>query len=283
MSATGLYRAIRVAWINPTVADLSYTEIWASQTNDRATATRKAVPASVSGTSQFWLHENLTPGAVWYYWIRSGDTSSNLSGFLPSSATAGWTATVITTIVSTDLPAASETVSGVLEIATQAETDAGTDDQRALTPLKAKFNAALVPTTRTVTTNPPLTGGGDLSTNRTFDITLATETADGSIELATQAETNTGTDDARAVTPLKLKTNLTTPPALGATTPNTVKGTTVTATTAFELPIYTVAGVPLATTGWLIYVSNEVGGAVPAFSDGTNWRRVTDRAIIASA
>jgi hypothetical protein len=30
----------------------------------------------------------------------------------------------------------------------------------------------------------------------------------------------------------------------------------------------------------LIYVSDEVGGAVPAFSDGTNWRRVTDRAIV---
>ena len=32
--------------------------------------------------------------------------------------------------------------------------------------------------------------------------------------------------------------------------------------------------------GQLIYVTNEVGGAVPAFSDGTNWRRVTDRAIV---
>ena len=30
----------------------------------------------------------------------------------------------------------------------------------------------------------------------------------------------------------------------------------------------------------MIYVSNESGGAVIAFSDGTNWRRVTDRAVI---
>jgi hypothetical protein len=29
-----------------------------------------------------------------------------------------------------------------------------------------------------------------------------------------------------------------------------------------------------------VYCSNESGGAVPAFSDGTNWRRVTDRAIV---
>lgn len=32
--------------------------------------------------------------------------------------------------------------------------------------------------------------------------------------------------------------------------------------------------------GGMIYVSNETGGAVPAFSDGTNFRRVTDRAIV---
>lgn len=30
----------------------------------------------------------------------------------------------------------------------------------------------------------------------------------------------------------------------------------------------------------LIFVSDEAGGAVPAFTDGVNWRRVTDRAIV---
>ena len=44
---------------------------------------------------------------------------------------------------------------------------------------------------------------------------------------------------------------------------------------------YTVAGVPTAIAGGVIYVSDETGGAVLAFSDGTNWRRVTDRAIVA--
>lgn len=46
---------------------------------------------------------------------------------------------------------------------------------------------------------------------------------------------------------------------------------------------YTVAGVPSAATagaGAIIYVSNESGGAVLAFSDAANWRRVTDRAVI---
>ncbi len=45
---------------------------------------------------------------------------------------------------------------------------------------------------------------------------------------------------------------------------------------------YTVAGVPAATAaGQLIYVSNEAGGATIAFSDGTSWRRMADRAVIA--
>jgi hypothetical protein len=48
-------------------------------------------------------------------------------------------------------------------------------------------------------------------------------------------------------------------------------------------PAFTVSTVPSASTsgaGSQIYVSNETGGAVLAFSDGTNWRRVTDRVII---
>lgn len=48
------------------------------------------------------------------------------------------------------------------------------------------------------------------------------------------------------------------------------------------LDSYTVAALPDATTqtGAMIFVSDETGGAVPAFSDGTNWRRVTDRAVV---
>ena len=44
---------------------------------------------------------------------------------------------------------------------------------------------------------------------------------------------------------------------------------------------YTVATLPAATTeAGLIYVSDESGGPVLAFSDGSNWRRVTDRAVV---
>lgn len=52
------------------------------------------------------------------------------------------------------------------------------------------------------------------------------------------------------------------------------------------LPVFTVAQltgteVPASSRpDGLVMVSDETGGKVPAFSDGTNWRRVTDRAII---
>lgn len=51
---------------------------------------------------------------------------------------------------------------------------------------------------------------------------------------------------------------------------------------ALRLPSFTVATLPDAARferRW-VYVSDETGGAVPAFSDGTNWRRCTDRAIV---
>jgi hypothetical protein len=50
---------------------------------------------------------------------------------------------------------------------------------------------------------------------------------------------------------------------------------------AVPLPKYTVATLPPASEfeGAVVYASDETGGAVPVFSDGTNWRRSTDRVI----
>jgi len=54
------------------------------------------------------------------------------------------------------------------------------------------------------------------------------------------------------------------------------------ATELVKAQSYTVAGLPSASVGagTMVFVSNESGGAVVAFSDGTNWRRVTDRVIV---
>jgi len=49
------------------------------------------------------------------------------------------------------------------------------------------------------------------------------------------------------------------------------------------LDTYTVANLPAVpdvTAPGLIFVSDETGGSIPAFSDGSNWRRVSDRSIV---
>lgn len=48
-----------------------------------------------------------------------------------------------------------------------------------------------------------------------------------------------------------------------------------------RVPVVTVAELPSVTpAGRLVVVSNEAGGSVLAFTDGTNWRRSTDRAVV---
>jgi hypothetical protein len=73
---------------------------------------------------------------------------------------------------------ASESTAGIAELATQGETNTGSDDTRIVTPLKLKT----------------------LLDNR-----AATESIIGLAELATQIEADAGTDDTKIVTPLKLK------------------------------------------------------------------------------
>jgi hypothetical protein len=58
----------------------------------------------------------------------------------------------------------------------------------------------------------------------------ASETLAGDVELATQAEVNTGTDTTRSLTPATLKSQLTTPNPIGATTPSTGAFTTLSGT-----------------------------------------------------
>lgn len=74
-----------------------------------------------------------------------------------------------------DIPTFTETIRGIGEAATQAETNAGVSDNTIVTPLK-------------------------------LGARTATETRAGIAEIATQAEVTTGTDDTRIITPLKLAT-----------------------------------------------------------------------------
>ena len=50
----------------------------------------------------------------------------------------------------------------------------------------------------------------------------------------------------------------------------------------FQAKSYTVATLPTASTypRAIVYVSDETSGATLAFSDGSAWRRVQDRAVV---
>ena len=51
--------------------------------------------------------------------------------------------------------------------------------------------------------------------------------------------------------------------------------------TQFVLPSFTVSTLPSASpAGQMLFVTDETGGSIPAFSDGTNWRRITDSQIV---
>lgn len=102
----------------------------------------------------------------------------------------------------------------------------------------------------------------------TGDEVQATETVAGIAEIATQAETDTGTDDTRIVTPLKLK-NWTGLAGIGSILSTTVSidATTVGNTTLFTVPTGKLAVVRFAIIR-LTAISG--GGAVPKLSFGTN-------------
>jgi hypothetical protein len=113
--------------------------------------------------------------------------------------------------------AATTSVAGVVELATNTEAQVGTDTSRAITPsgLKsvADTKAAVThfhnPTTDMTSTGTPssttfLRGDNTWAAPTGVTAPSASETVQGIIELATSAEVQTGTDTVRAVTPAGL-------------------------------------------------------------------------------
>lgn len=85
---------------------------------------------------------------------------------------------VLWTAFGTSAPAASETTAGIAELATQAETDAGTDDARMVTPLKLK--------TSTLTPREVIQNIGDGSATQ-YDVTHNFNTRDIKVSISRNA------------------------------------------------------------------------------------------------
>lgn len=146
----------------------------------------------------------------------TGSSTGDLTGLTTTSKTS--LVSAINEVNGGTAGAASETAAGVAELATQAETNTGTDDLRIVTPLKFQTRMAAyaqpldgdltsIAALSTVAYGRALLTLADQAA-LTALLAAATESLPGTAELATQAETNTGTDDARIVTPLKLQTRM---------------------------------------------------------------------------
>jgi hypothetical protein len=129
-------------------------------------------------------------------------------------------------------------------------------------------------------------GEGAASATPSSQLLLTTTNGVGTDIRATDLALSSGrSTGAGAVTDIVFKT----PDVLGTGTTLQTAVTRLTlneAASAFtnpvELATFTVATLPsAATAARIIYVSDETGGAIPAFSDGIDWRRMTDRAIVA--
>jgi hypothetical protein len=121
-----------------------------------------------------------------------------------------------------DVPQATEEVQGVAEIATQAEVDAGTDDERFVTPLKLTAFPAVNQATEDIAGVAEIatqaeTDDGSLDDKIVSPLKLegraATESLTGLSAIADQTEVDAGTNDTKFVTPLKLATTTPSQPA----------------------------------------------------------------------
>lgn len=149
----------------------------------------------------------------------SGDATGALTG-LSTTAKTSLIAAIneVNAKPSTAPSDSSETVKGIIEIATQAETDAGTLDTLAVTPLKFQTRLAAYAQVKS-TELTSLAGQTSTAYGRalltlvdqaglTAAVRTASELVTGVARFATQAETNSGTLDTVVVTPLKFQTRL---------------------------------------------------------------------------
>lgn len=176
------------------------------------------VTAIEDGAQDYTIREIglfLTDGTLFAQWSDPAETAGNKVALVPYVMTVDIAFDDLpdgaVEIAQTDIsfPPATETIAGRIEIATQAETDAGTDDSRAVTPAKlAGFSATVERRGMVELASGAETRAGSDNSRAVTPQALATLTASNSrrglIEIATQAEVDAGSSAQLAVTPQTL-------------------------------------------------------------------------------
>jgi hypothetical protein len=197
-----LLSGIEIDWLSmnntggsaDTIETASVANILVDETQPEDSVKISALPQYIRDTREALndLYDNMSPQLLTAATIRAASevaAHAALTGVgvhgLGSAATADLGTSALNVPQAQDIPglvpAASTTVQGKVELATSAETLAGTDTARAVTPK------------------------GHKDMDHTGFVATASETVAGIVELATNAEALTGTDTARAMTAAAVK------------------------------------------------------------------------------
>ena len=173
-----------------------------------------ALAAYASGARFSFIAENACTGATTINVSALGTKAIQLRGSALTGVEIGaaklvtveYSAGAFQIVSGSPSAAASATVAGVVELATDAEVTTGSDTARAVTPagLHQKTTSATAIGLVELATDAEVTTGSDTAravTPAGLHQKTSSATAIGLVELATTAETATGTDTARAVTP----------------------------------------------------------------------------------
>lgn len=162
----------------------------------------------------------------WYAWAGDVDGIARAVDNRSIPYVPAWTANTAVSAGAVWMDPTGQTIVRNSSGTTRATYDA---TEQALWTVTSSGGSGGIPTSRAVNTTAPLSGGGTLAADLTLSVGASSTTATGVVELATSAETQTGTDTVRAVTPAGLQSKVASETASGivelATAAETTTGT----------------------------------------------------------
>lgn len=83
--ANAAFETVWLKWTNAADTDLTTVEVWHATSNNSGAAVRLATVVVAPSTQGSFIHTGLTAASTNYYWLKSIDSSGNISGFSAGS------------------------------------------------------------------------------------------------------------------------------------------------------------------------------------------------------